>query len=40
MLQKILGILALIFVGTISLFVYCACIVSSIISEKERNKKE
>ena len=40
MFEKILGILALIFVGIISLFVYFAFIVSSIISEKERNKKE
>lgn len=29
MLKTILGILGLIFIGTIGLFVFCACIVSS-----------
>ena len=36
MLKTILGILGLIFIGTICLFVFCACILSGKISEEER----
>ena len=36
MLKTILGILGSIFIGTICLFVVCACILSGKISEEER----
>lgn len=36
MLKTILGILGSIFIGTIGLFVFCACVLSGKISEEER----